>query len=161
LFLFNQFPNSNTPPTHPVPGEPLPGRTTNFWERYKQHKKKAAKPPTSKFYSSYPTAGNAASGSQRRGTFEALEMNVAVGFDRSNAQAVKSLCATDSASGIFFWSDTVRAKISAASWKGALLQDKKLRMIGDLLELMYELMIAGEDNVSENPGFEMPLGQWD
>ena len=125
-----------------------------------QHRRAASTSSSSDFYRCYPAENLEITSTLQRGTFESLEFNVGMGFDRSNVTAVESLCNTTTDSSIFFWSDAVIAKVRAAKFRGASLQDKQLRMISYLLELVYDLMIAPDDNVSEKPGFETPLGAW-
>jgi hypothetical protein len=61
--------------------------------------------------------------------------------------------------GIFTWSNDVIQKVENLWFSTCTeLQDKKLNMVGFLLELGYDLMINSDDNVSESPGFEPCLG---
>jgi hypothetical protein len=42
-------------------------------------------------------------------------------------------------------------------WDGELVASKQLHMVAYLFELVYDLMLAPEENVSSSPGFERPL----
>jgi hypothetical protein len=62
--------------------------------------------------------------------------------------------------GIFTWSDDVIKRVGESLRLSTCteLQDKKLNMVGFLLELGYNLMINSDNNVSKSPGFEPCLG---
>jgi hypothetical protein len=57
------------------------------------------------------------------------------------------------------WSKEVLERIGAVNFLGAKdLEAKQLHMVGYLCELVYDLALAPDQNVSQSPGFETPLG---
>ncbi len=62
-------------------------------------------------------------------------------------------------SGIFVWSKEMLERICAVNFQKAKdLEAKQLHMVGYLCELVYDLALTPDDNVSQSPGFETPLG---
>ena len=93
------------------------------------------------------------------GWWEELELVVLLGFDLKNAAATKALCDTSTTQGLLCWSAFDLTRIGGVNFRGAsTLEEKQLHMAGYLFELVFDLMIARDDNVSKNPGFETPLG---
>jgi hypothetical protein len=138
-----------------------PRRT--FSKRHAEHRKEArsikGKYNTSNFYSCYPSNElvEDTNNSRRRGFFENLVQYCGVGFNRDGDTAAIVLENEDD--GIFTWSDDVIKRVESLRLSTCTeLQDKKLNMVGFLLELGYDLMINSNDNVSESPGFEPCLG---
>lgn len=70
---------------------------------------------------------------------------------------VSVLTSRDTATGLFVWSDDAMGHLETL-WHGQLGTSKQLHMVGYLFELIYDLMLAPDDNVSCSPGFESPLG---
>ena len=61
--------------------------------------------------------------------------------------------------GIFDWSNQVMDRLDQANIPGCIsIRGKQFVIIGYYLELGYELMIAANRDVSQNPGFESYLG---
>ncbi len=68
------------------------------------------------------------------------------------------LCSPE-ATGVLVWSKTALDHLSDVNFPGcASLTDKRRVMASYLFELVYELCIAPDHNVSQSPGFETPLG---
>jgi hypothetical protein len=138
-----------------------PRRT--FRKRHAEHKHEArsakGKYSKSNFYSCYPSnelVGDS-NNSRRRGFFENLVQYCGVGFDRDGDTT--AIVSENEDDGIFTWSDDVVKRVESLRLSTCTeLQDKKLNMVGFLLELGYDLMINSDDNVSESPGFEPCLG---
>jgi hypothetical protein len=134
------------------------GENRSFIARHKEHLKAAkSKELPSKFYKAYPS--QAAPETQQmlqRGNFEDLTQYCGLGFSRQ--ENIQALHQTDG-SGIFVWSKEVLERIGAVNFSGAKdLEAKQLHMVGYLCELVYDLALAPDDNVSQSPGFETPLG---
>jgi hypothetical protein len=91
------------------------------------------------------------------GYFEDLQQQYCgLGFSRS--ENIEALHQTDG-SGIFVWSKEMLERIGAVNFANAKdLKAKQLHMTGYLGELVYDLVLAPGDNVSQLPGFETPLG---
>ena len=93
------------------------------------------------------------------GSFEDLQQYCALGFNRSN-DSHKKLCSVGE-DALCHWAEDVLEKVEKTNFRGATsLQDKQLHVVGYLIELVYDLAISSQDNVSESPGFETPLGTW-
>ena len=57
--------------------------------------------------------------------------------------------------GIFSWSKEILTKIELSKMCGnTSITDKKLHMVGYLMELGFDLCISNHNNISMNPGFE-------
>jgi hypothetical protein len=118
------------------------------------------------FYVSYPSHESTTPKSSTlwRGYFDHLVQHVGLGFDRSHDNVVQYLCSSEGSidGGILFWSgDTMKHTASRASFADSTkLEDKQLHCIGDLCELLYDLLIAPSHNVSRSPGFELWLGSF-
>jgi hypothetical protein len=65
-----------------------------------------------------------------------------------------------SGNGIFKWSDASRKRIQVLKWNGDNNERKPIHMVGYLVELVYDLSIAPNNNISGSPGFELPLGSF-
>jgi len=96
-----------------------------------------------------------ASLSGRRGYFEKLEMCCALAMDTPGWDL---LCSPE-ATGVLVWSKTALGHIADANVPDCASLTDKLRMMASyLFELVYELCIAPEHNVSQSAGFKTPLG---
>jgi hypothetical protein len=134
------------------------GENRSFIARHKEHLKAAkSKELPSKFYKAYPSqAAPETQQTLQRGNFEDLEQYCGLGFSRR--ESIEALHQTDG-SGIFVWSKEVLERIGAVNFSGAKdLEAKQLHMVGYLCELVYDLALAPDQNVSQSPGFETPLG---
>ena len=134
------------------------GLNCNLGSRHKQHQKasllKEDKP--SKFYLSYPCKSTNFQGSMRRGWFQDVSQYVGMAFDRHDTQAVHVLC--DEEHGIFEWQSHIYACLQQCPWQQQDMINKQLNMVAYLVELFYDLCLSPQDNVSESPGFELPMG---
>ena len=84
--------------------------------------------------------------------FESLEWYLALGFDfKADSSKVASL---------LYWSnDTLQCMQRSKSWNGATQgAESKGHWCAYLIELVYDLCIDVNQNVSRGPGFEGPLG---
>ena len=130
----------------------------NIKLRSAEHRKSADSGADSFFYQSFPTLAAATANVHRtaphprRGYYDDLVVNLAIGYSASDASEVLSL---------FQFTTQDEAFLSKLLMtRGELLSiiAKKLRCVAYLLELAYELMLAPDDDVSTNPGFESVLG---
>ena len=130
-----------------------------------------AKDGTSKYYLSYPErppAASAATSSSshviRVGYSDMLTQYMALGYDPEDREAVKTITSTDKKKGIFSWPTDLLNRIQGVGFRGLQAADlklKQLRMVNYAIELFYDLLIPGRLNMSENPGFETPLGHFE
>jgi len=115
----------------------------------------------SSFYLAYPqrTSTNVVAEAQI-GWWDDLELCAGLLFDRADTAAVRALCDTNASRGLLSWRPIHMNRIRAVKFRGGGVndQDKQLHMVGYLFELIFDLMIAPKDNLSESPGFETPLG---
>jgi hypothetical protein len=112
-----------------------------------------------KLYTSYPTRAGAAKWPQldkgiRVGYFEHLKALVALGYKTADGQDVIKT---------FIWSaPTMTALRACKSFDNGNVicsfVEKQLKLVDYVIELVYELALAPELDVSENPGFESVLG---
>ena len=59
----------------------------------------------------------------------------------------------------WWWDRSVLKRVDKVKFAGcSTRRDKQLHMVGYLLELGYDLLLAQQDNVSQSPGFETCLG---
>ena len=70
------------------------------------------------------------------------------------------MLSNDSGSSLFNWSAASQKRIKALKWNGDTDERKRIHMVGYLIELVYDLSIAPNNNVSGSPGFELPLGSF-
>ena len=77
-------------------------------------------------------------------------------FDRHDTQAVHVLC--DEEHGIFEWRSHIYVYLQQCPWQQQDMINKQLNMVAYLVELFYDLCLSPQDNVSESPGFELPMG---
>jgi hypothetical protein len=134
------------------------GETRTFVKRHVEHLKAAkTKELASKFYKAYPSTTAPEPELQlQRGDFEDLKQYCGLGFSRK--QNIEALHRTDG-SGIFVWSKEMLELIGKVNFANANdLKAKQLHMVGYLCELVYDLVLTPDDNVSQSPGFETPLG---
>ena len=83
-------------------------------------------------------------------------MVCALGFSRNNASN-ELLCEKEN--GIFLWNEKIETNVNNVKFRNAkTLNEKKLNMIGYLLEIFYDVALKESSNVSTSPGFETPLG---
>ena len=131
------------------------GETVNYHTRHKQHGKASAT-ATSNFYRRYPSikVPPAQRHSGRRGFFQHLGHFVGLGFDRSDAAVVARICATGDNS-LFHWPASVLAHIRR---DGETQQQSQLKCVSYLWELVFDLCLSPQDNMSDSPGFEPYLG---
>ena len=135
------------------------GRT--FKDRFKEHKDSATAGESgsnySQFYTKYPSENcESKDYKQEIGYFEDLDMVCALGFSRNNASN-ELLCEKEN--GIFLWNEKIETNVNNVKFRNAkTLNEKKLNMIGYLLEIFYDVALKESSNVSTSPGFETPLG---
>ena len=134
------------------------GVKCNFGDRHKQHRKGSLllEEKLSKFYLSYPCKSTNHVGSIRRGWFQDVHQYVGMGFNRQDQQAMKVIC--DEQQGLFEWKPHIYACLAQCTWRHQEMRNKQLNMVAYLLELFYDLCLSPLDNVSESPGFELPMG---
>ena len=95
----------------------------------------------------------------QRGYYSDLRFSVGLSFDRSDADAIRALCASAGAGEVFLWPSSTLAKLGKLKLAGcSTIENKQLHMLGYLFELFYDLMISPSANVSRSPGFESCLG---
>ena len=110
---------------------------------------------SSRFYSLYPDEQANTIGNIRRGFWHHLRQYCGIGFSRK--EGTKGI--TDIEDGLFMWDENSIKKIENLKLIGCTtIKEKQLVMVGYALELVYDLMIAVSDNVSQSPGFESCLG---
>ena len=81
---------------------------------------------------------------------------VACGFDQSDSNIVNLMYDNFSEGGIFFFDAIDRKNINKINIRAA--RDGKVKtieMVTYLLELVYDISIAPNDNISSSPGFEV------
>ena len=128
-----------------------------FHSRIAEHKSGAASANlamnASRFYRSYPTKAAAAGlGGIRKGFFEDLKFQVALGFDPARSTVVNNF---------FVWKPDIIPNVTKVNFSNTgctTLPKKKLQCVAYLLELVYGLMLSPTADVSTNPGFETCLG---
>ena len=110
---------------------------------------------TSRFYSLYPHSEAKSSDNIRRGYWHHLNQYCGIGFSRKDGtEGIK-----DIREGLFMWDESSVKRINKLKLIGCTnFNEKQLVMVGYALELVYDLMIAVSDNVSQSPGFESCLG---
>ena len=89
-----------------------------------------------------------------RGYHDDLKMYCAMAFDRNDATACSNLCpSTHHKSNLFVWTKEILEWLN--KWKkGGSMVDKQLSMTAYLWEIVYNLMLPWDYNVSESPGYE-------
>jgi hypothetical protein len=112
----------------------------------------------STFYTTFPKkrADIVGVGSEGEGQWDMLEQFVGLGFVYGDPDTVTALTSRDATTGLFVWSDDAMTHLENV-WDGELVASKQLHMVAYLFELVYDLMLAPEENVSSSPGFERPL----
>ena len=81
-----------------------------------------------------------------------------LGFNPRDDNSTKVLTQNN---GIFHWSEAVCNRVKTFCLKkGGKCKDHeiKLKLVGYLFELFYDLMLDTSENLSTNPGFEFFLG---
>jgi len=129
-----------------------PKRTCIY--RQGEHRKGAEGAPILDFYSKYPTKNNKDATGIRSGYFEHLTQYCGAGFDRTQF-ANDDLTKNER---IFSWDNNTLGKLKYFSFNTCTtIEEKQLHMVSYLFELGCDLMISPDDNVSNSPGFEVPL----
>ena len=128
------------------------GKANSIGKRLKEHRKCAdAVVATSKFYLAYPTEeAHKKRGTSRdlvRGRFEHLRPFIALSWKKDMGKQVTEL---------FTWSPNVSKELGIQTKRQSTV-DKKVELVTYLVELIYELMLDPNRDVSENPGFETVL----
>jgi len=139
-------------------------------DRHEEHKKSASNGGGgSKLYTEYPAKDSSRAQLARRNKvrpypwkayFEDLALFCGMGFVCS--ETVEQYLAVDNEDsepsarkGIFSWSKQTIDALNKWEKDGeTTLRDKQLHMVTYLLELMYDLMLSTDWNVSTQPGFE-------
>ena len=108
---------------------------------------------TSKFYGRYPTRAafeaDPTITTMRAGFFDDLTCVYALGFSRDNAGDVAAFLQ---------FTEGEKKHIAALSFKEDGYHEKTAHIIAYAIECFYSLMLAPRDDLSSNPGFEVPLG---
>jgi hypothetical protein len=95
------------------------------------------------------------------GFFENLTQYCGLGFSRTVNDAYKSLYKKGDSDGILLWDDRILACLKSCSkYKGSELPNGQIHLVGFLFECCYDLAISPSRNVSQNPGFESFVGQF-
>jgi len=100
------------------------------------------------FYRKYPARGVPNLGG-RKGYFDNLVMYCALAFNRTDD--LSDFCPKEADEDYFVWSQGTIAELIKRS---SPLEHLQLDMIAYLWELVYDLMLGKDDNVSQSPGFE-------
>ena len=133
------------------------GHQRNFKKRNDEHKENSKSPGANAFYLRNPHKDADASkcnAGLQKGFFHHLQQHCALGFSRSDADAVNNICKTNGAR-IFDWRPVDLDAMRRCSFYGSTtLKEKQLHMISYLFEIVYDLMLSDRDNISESPGFE-------
>ena len=85
----------------------------------------------------------------RAGFFDDLTCVYALGFSRDNAGEVAAFLQ---------FTEGEKKHIAALSFKEDGYHEKTAHIIAYAIECFYSLMLAPSDDLSSNPGFEVPLG---
>jgi hypothetical protein len=111
----------------------------------------------SKFYSRYPSKEVQLDTSSRRlGFYEDLDVYSGLCF--ADNSVVSKLLTNHDEGSLFKWSSNSLTRLRALRWNGNTEQRKRVHMVGYLVELVYDISIARDNNISGSPGFELPLG---
>jgi hypothetical protein len=132
-----------------------------FENRLGQHDKGAKLPDkislASKFYTHYPSKEvQLDTSALRLGFYEDLDVYSGLCF--ADNSVVSDLLTNHDEGSLFKWSRNSLTRLKALRWNGDKDQRKRVHMIGYLVELVYDLSIARDNNISGSPGFELPLG---
>ena len=134
----------------------------SFTTRHDEHKKASKNEHESQFYAWFPSndGSGLTSNIERRGWFENLDQNVAVGIDRTVDGVMRLLTADrDTEQGFLRFENEFKNKIEKVSFNGARnIQDKQMHMVAYLFELAYDIALGSTNNASTSPGFETPMG---
>lgn len=133
-----------------VGGRDIPART-------REHLRAAALASpahrTNNFYGRYPTKAAYSADStitaMRAGYFDDLTCVYALGFSRDNAGDVAAFLQ---------FTEGEKKHIAALSFNEDGYHEKTAHIIAYAIECFYSLMLAPGDDLSSNPGFEVPLG---
>ena len=103
----------------------------------------------------YPHSEAKSSDNIRRGYWHHLNQYCGIRFSRKDG--TEGITNVDD--GLFIWDEYSLKRIEKLQLSGCSnVREKQLVMVGYALELVYDLMIAVSDNVSQSPGFESCLG---
>ena len=116
----------------------------------------------SKLYREYPSktaVGAQTKDSARRGYFENLQQFVGIGIDK-NCEESRCLTKDVEDGGVFCFDKDALEHMDKLNYRSGRvsLKDKQKDMLGYLWELAYDLCLAPDNNISESPGLEHPLG---
>ena len=127
------------------------GPKSNFSGRDKKHienSKQLEAMKKSKLYQLYPARGVPNLGAID-GYFDDLDTFVGMAFDRRSDNT--PLCSINQKDSVFVWSERTMQGLGT---KGGDIQKAQLVAVAYLWELVYNLLLANSDDVSEEPGFE-------
>jgi hypothetical protein len=79
-------------------------------------------------------------------------------FCFADNSVVSKLLANHDEGSLFKWSSNSLTRQRALRWNGNTEQRKRVHQVGYLVELVHDLSIARDNNISGSPGFELPLG---
>jgi hypothetical protein len=132
-----------------------------FEDRLGQHEKGAKLRDgislESNFYSHYPSKDAQINTSTiSLGFYEDLDVYCGLCF--TDTRVVYELLTSHDEGSIFKWSSNSLKRLKGLKWNGDKEQRKRVHMVGYLVELVYDLSIARDNNISGSPGFELPLG---
>jgi hypothetical protein len=135
----------------------------SLYHRHKEHLKSASLSTgstfDSKFYMSYPCRTATYTDTTRRGFFESLQQYSALAFDRAQHKQSATALQNTREHSLFVWSQSDMKSLKAVGFAGnPSIGDRQLHLIGYLCEIGYDLALAPDNNMSESPGFETPLG---
>ena len=91
----------------------------------------------------------------RIGWFENLELFVGIVFDRRDNTVIDYMCSQQD--GAFEWRPHVHSALERCPWHQQDMPNKKMNMVAYLLELFYDLCLSPANNISESPGFKLPM----
>ena len=104
----------------------------------------------SNFYLNYPSKKAAPEFHETcEGCFEDLDFYCLLGYDRAS---VNTKVLVQDANGLFDWEGTKRF---TQRWQGTEVESKRFVLVDYLIEVVYDVAMAPEDNVSESAGFEI------
>jgi hypothetical protein len=111
----------------------------------------------SKFYSNYPSKKvQLDTSTSRWGFYEDLDVYSGLCF--VDNRVVSELLTNHDKGSLFKWSRNSLTRLKALRWNGDAEQRKCVHIVGYLVELVYDLSIARDNNISGSPGFELRLG---
>lgn len=120
---------------------------SNFGKRDEEHAKAAKKATTSLFYLSYPDESTFSTCA--RGSWQDLAQYCGLAFDGKEATDI-----VDVENGLLDWDHVTMEWIERISRDKRSVEHTQLMMVAYLIELVYELSIGMDNNISESGGFE-------